>query len=338
MTGTPLDLSLVLPTLGNHDRLGRSLPGLCEALVALEALRGRAGSTEIVVVDDSGDGAATAALPEILANLGGEPRAVSIRTVRTERNLGFGPAVMRGARDARGAHLLVLHDDVLVEAPGMAALLDVLEAEPTVFAAAPSLLRSEGHGSPPARVPVRVVRLEDDWICVRDAREGEAGAAAPPPISGALGREIVDIEVVPSAAMLVRRGEFLDLGGFDRLFGPASLEDVDLSLCARRRGRRLVQVPGAEALHLDLGDGLGDLLDAPVARAVTARNRLLLRWKHLATRTDAADHLVGLWRTALEAGLTGDRETLEGIALAMDRLGEMAESRATLSGAAPMDF
>ena len=129
-----------------------------------------------------------------------------------------------------------------------------------------------------------------------------------------------------------------DLGGFDRLFGPASLEDVDLSLCARRRGRRLVAVLDAVALHLDLGDGLGDLLDAPVARAVTARNRLLLRWKHLATRTDAADHLVGLWRTALEAGLTGDRETLEGIALAMDRLGEMAESRATLSGAAPMDF
>jgi len=173
---------------------------------------------------------------------------------------------------------------------------------------------------------------------VRDAREGEAGAAAPTPISGALGREIVDIEVVPSAAMLVRRGEFLDLGGFDRLFGPASLEDVDLSLCARRRGRRLVQVSGAEALHLDLGDGLGEILDEPVARAVMARNRLLLRWKHLATRTDAADHLVGLWRTALEAGLTGDRETLEGIALAMDRLGEMAESRATLSGAAPMDF
>lgn len=335
MTDTSIDLSLVLPTLGNHDRLGRSLPGLCEALVALEALRGRAGSTEIIVVDDSGDGSATAALPEILASLGGEPRGVAIRTVGTERNLGFGPAVMRGARDARGAHLLVLHDDVLVEGAGMAALLEVMEGEPAIFAAAPSLRRSPEPGAAPVRVPARVVRLEDDWICVRDARGGEEEASASAPVAG---HALVDLEVIPSAAMLVRRGEFLDLGGFDRLFGPASLEDVDLSLCARRRGRRLVAVLDADALHLDLGDGLGDLLGAPVARAVTARNRLLLRWKHLATRTDAADHLVGLWRTALEAGLTGDRETLEGIALAMDRLGEMAESRATLSGAAPMDF
>jgi len=335
VTSPPGDLSIVLPTLGSHERLGRSLPGLCRALVALEASRGSAGSTEIVVVDDSGDGSAAAALPEILAGLGDAPRGVSIRTVCTERNLGFGPAVMRGARDARGAHLLVLHDDVLVEAPSMTALLDVLEAEPAVFAAAPSLRRSKGPGAAPTRVPARVVRLEDDWICVRDARGGEGDAL---PSAQIAGHALADIEVIPSAAMLVRRGEFLDLGGFDRLFGPASLEDADLSLCARRRGRRLVEVLGADAVHLDLGDGLGELLDAPVARAVTARNRLLLRWKHLATRTDAADHLVGLWRTTLEAGLTGDRETLEGIALAMDRLGEMAESRATLSGAAPMEF
>jgi GT2 family glycosyltransferase len=339
MTGSSLNLTVVLPTRGDQKRLGRSLPRLCEALVALRARAPEAGEAEIVVVDDSGVGAAAAALPEILATLDRGSVEVSIRTVCTERSLGFGPAVMRGARDAVGAHLLVLHDDVLVDADGIAALLDVLHAEPTIFAAAPTLLRPAAPDSPPdsppARVPARVVLLEDDWLRVREDSEASAGAAS---VNSIGGQRAVDVEVIPSAAVLVRRGEFLDLGGFDRLFGPATLEDVDLSMCARRRGRRLVEVLGAEALHLDLGDGLGELLEAPAARALVARNRLLLRWKHLSTRTDAADHLVGLWRTALEAGLTGDRETLEGIALAMDRLGEMAESRATLRGVAPMEL
>jgi len=342
-------LSVVLPTLGVRARLERSLPALCDAMGALEAQLGAPRSTEIVVVDDSGEGLAAAALPEVLAGLGEAGRSVPIRTVATERNLGFGPAVMRGGREAEGEHLLVLHDDVLIGAGAVAALLQVLAAAPEVFATAPALSRAAAGGAVP--VPPQVVRLEDDWIQVRPAPEQgapgaapQAGALAPqagiltPPAETLGGHGVVDLEVIPSAAMLVRRGEFLDLGGFDRLFGPAALEDVDLSLCARRRGRRLVAVPRAEAVHLDLGDGLGDLLPAPVERAVTARNRLLLRWKHLATRADAADHLVALWRATLEAGMTGDRETLEGIALAIDRLGEMAESRATLSGAAPLEL
>ena len=320
-------LSVVLPTLGSKARLGQSLPGLCRSLVDLEARLSEAGSTELVVVDDSGEGVAAAGLTEALASLEEELREVAIQTVRTERNLGFGPAVMRGAREANGTHLLVLHDDVLMDAGSVNALLQVLAAAPSVFAAAPVLSRPPAPASP---VPARVIRFEDDWLCVRD------GSAEPPSTESLIAdQRVVEIEVVRSAAMLVRRGEFLDLGGFDRLFGPTSLEDADLSICARRRGRRLVQVQGAEALHLDLGDGLGDLLEAPVAQAVAARNRLLLRWKHLSTRADASDHLIGLWRVALEAGMIGDRETLEGIVLAVDRLGEMAESRATLSGAAP---
>ena len=343
MRKSKLNLSLVLPTLGSQERLPRSLPALCEALVELGARTPSGGEAEIVVVDDSGVGAAEASLPEILSTLDPASREVSIRIVRTERNLGFAPAVMRGARDARGALLLALHDDVLIDADGVAALLEVLHAEPTIFAASPRLLRPTGpdtasdtaSDTAPVRVPARIVHLEDDWLRVREVGDPAEDAR---PARAVGGQRVIDLEVLPSAAVLVRRGEFLDLGGFDRLFGPATLEDVDLSLCARRRGRSLVEVLGAEALHLDLGDGVPVVLEAPAARALRARNRLLLRWKHLSTRTDAAEHLVSLWRTALEAGLTGDRETLEGMALAMDRLGEMAESRATLSGAAPMDL
>ena len=42
------------------------------------------------------------ALPEVLATLDEASRTVPLRIVGTERNLGFGPAVMRGAREAQG--------------------------------------------------------------------------------------------------------------------------------------------------------------------------------------------------------------------------------------------
>ena len=358
-------LSVVLPTLGARERLSRSLPALCEALEELRSSLGGAGEAEIVVVDDSGEWRVGPLLPEVLSAHGEGDRRVPLRTVATERNLGFGPAVMRGAREARGEHLLILHDDVLVGAEAVGALLEVLTAAAEVFAVAPELSEpaptepspieaaptesastepastepastepastEPGPGAAPRRAPARVVRLEDSQVVVRPA-------ARRAPVAHLGGAEVVDLEVLPSAAMLVRRGEFLDLGGFDRLFAPGPLEDVDLSLCARRRGRRLVQVVGAEAVRLDLGDGMGEVLPPAMARALEARNLLLLRWKHLSKRADAADHLVSLWRASLEAGLTGDREALEGVALAVERLGEMAESRATLTGAAPIEL
>lgn len=333
-------LSVVLPTLGARERLSRSLPALCDALEELRSSLGGAGEAEIVVVDDSGEWRVGPLLPEVLSAHGEGDRRVPLRTVATERNLGFGPAVMRGAREARGEHLLILHDDVLVGAEAVGALLQVLTAAAEVFAVAPELSEpaptesastEPGPGAAPRRAPARVVRLEDGQVVVRPA-------ARRAPVAHLGGAEVVDLEVLPSAAMLVRRGEFLDLGGFDRLFAPGPLEDVDLSLCARRRGRRLVQVVGAEAVRLDLGDGIGEVLPPAMARALEARNLLLLRWKHLSKRADAADHLVSLWRASLEAGLTGDREALEGVALAVERLGEMAESRATLTGAAPIEL
>ena len=43
--------------------------------------------------------------------------------------------------------------------------------------------------------------------------------------------------------------------------------------------------------------------------------------------------LENLWRQVLEAGLAGDRRTLEHVCLAFDRLPELTDSRAKLSGA-----
>jgi hypothetical protein len=158
--------------------------------------------------------------------------------------------------------------------------------------------------------------------------------------------EPVPVACAPSCALFVRREEFLAIGGFDQLLAPMHFEDVDLGLSAWRRGRRIVEVPAAVVEHhaplVEHGasrveDRARQTVDAPVpaalSRAAAERNRLLVHWKHLSSKKEAHDHLVSLWRDALDAGLQGKREELVHLALALGELEAVNASRATMADA-----
>ncbi len=327
---TRATVTVLVPTLGGAVRLAESLPAILRAV----ATRGVKGD-EILVIDDSGKDTAAGAVSEILSSLKDSARTSSVRVVSTEGNLGFGPAVMHGAQEAGGELLFLVQDDVIVDEGVMAPLVEALTAGDGVFAAGPRVraIRADGSDAPVHETSVRLA-LIDDRIVVCETPADEAGASAD--AGGGSGPH--DVDFVPSSALLVRRTEFVEMGGFDKLFAPFDWEDVDLSISARRRGRRVIVVPEATAVHRRMPVGLDDSVDRDVARAVKERNRLLLRWKHLSTRAEANDHLVALWRTVLEAGLAGDRRVLEDVCLAISRLGAVAESRASVSGSAELEL
>ena len=106
-----------------------------------------------------------------------------------------------------------------------------------------------------------------------------------------------------------------------------------MGLSARRRGQNIVRVPDAYVRHHTSLASIWDQAPGGLARAVTERNRLLTRWKHLSTRTEATEHLVCLWRDVLEAGLAGDRDTLTSVCLAFEKLGDVTASRQKMQGA-----
>ncbi|MEE2941680.1 MAG: glycosyltransferase, partial [Planctomycetota bacterium] len=308
------NVSVVVPTIGQVERLRVSLPPILRAVEA----RGWEPD-EVLVVDDSVDERAAAAVPEVLGAVDAT-RTCSLQVVATG-GVGFARAVAAGAERAGGSLLLVCQDDVALEEGALDALA-VAMGEDEVFAAGPVLRQS--IEAPAATAGSRVVphvRLVDDRVEVVDACvDGPAPA-------------VERATFLPSRCVMVRRADFLALGGFDDVFAPFGWEDVDLGIAARRRGMRVVRVGDAGAVHHGDLPSLWDGVDEEVAAAAFERNRLLLRWKHLATRGEAAEHLVSLWRQVLEAGLAGDRRTLEQICLAFDRLPEVTGSRAKLSGA-----
>ncbi|MFT5735042.1 MAG: GT2 family glycosyltransferase [Planctomycetota bacterium] len=323
-------VSIIIPTVGSKARLRVSLPTVVREVES----RGIAAD-EILVVDDSGMDRASGSVPEVLGGEYGDRRA-KVRILTTGDNHGFAAAVTKGMKEARNPLVLVLHDDVSLEVGALdelaKAFLQPGTVAPTpeaVFAASPRI-KHAGAGAEVSHETTGTLTLVDDRLTVfegKPAIEPESGESMDGPRLASF---------LPSSAFMMLRQEYLDSGGFDSLFGPFSWEDVDFSLSARRRGRLLIEVPRAKATH-----GIGDVpeteesfdsSDPDLARRVIERNRLLLRWKHLTTRADATEHLVSLWRNVLEAGLSGDRETLEHVCLAFEKLGEVTASRAKVAG------
>lgn len=311
-------VSVVVPTLGHVERLRVSLPALVRSIEA----RGFEPD-EILIVDDSGDERGGAAVAEVLGALDAT-RKGSVQVITTEGREGFARAVARGAERARGSLLLVCQDDVVLEDGALHALTRAMRDD-QVFAAGPMVRQSGDPGPVTADGEHRDrlvphVRLIDDRVEVREAQVG----GAPPAAERAT--------FLPSCCLMVRRAPFQELGGFDDVFSPLGWEDVDLGIAARRKGMRVVRVGDANAVHHGDLPNVWDGIDEDLAMATLERNRLLARWKHLATRGEATEHLVSLWRQVLEAGLAGDRSALERVCLAFEKLPQITESRAKLAG------
>jgi GT2 family glycosyltransferase len=80
--------------------------------------------------------------------------------------------------------------------------------------------------------------------------------------------------------MAVRRQAFLKLGGFDPLYLPGRLEDLDLVYRAYRAGWHARYVPGAVAYHAG-GATFHHVFGAAGSDQLALRNTLLFQWKNL---------------------------------------------------------
>jgi GT2 family glycosyltransferase len=95
---------------------------------------------------------------------------------------------------------------------------------------------------------------------------------------------------------MVDRERFLELGGFDSLFAPFYLEDVELSYRAWKRGLRVGYAPDALARH-QFSSTIGKRSAPSRIRQISQRNRLYLNWIHLHERSWFLQHL--LWVVVL---------------------------------------
>jgi GT2 family glycosyltransferase len=182
------------------------------------------------------------------------------RALRFEENVGFCVGCNRGAEAAVGRLLAFVNFDGEVEPSWDVPLAQLLE-DPTVSIATGLLLSSDGE-------LIQAAGLE---IAPNTAVVGRLDmlprAAAP--------GEPIDVPAATGALMMVRRQEFLDLGGF---YEPFFMYGEEADYCLRVPGR-IVLHPGSAMRH-EYGHVAGP------QRSVTrlywgSRNRLINAARHL---------------------------------------------------------
>jgi GT2 family glycosyltransferase len=217
-------LSVVIPTYDGRPMLAGCLESLRSQTFPREAF-------EVIVVDngseDGTEGWLRAAHPDV-------------RLVREERNLGFAEANNRGAAVASGDWLVLLNNDAVADPRFLEALERAAAVSPPAAAVAGRILDADGGA---------VEFGGSDLGCFGFGFQRSSWQGA--------FEECADGGEVPFAcggAMLVRRADFLELGGFDPDYF-AYYEDVDLGWRLWLSGRRIVYARGAEVRHQRHGTG-----------------------------------------------------------------------------------
>jgi N-acetylglucosaminyl-diphospho-decaprenol L-rhamnosyltransferase len=224
-------------------------------LRCLERLEAQDQPHTVWLVDNaSGDGTVAAV----------RERFPAVRVLEMDSNLGFGGAVNAGAAAGGAEAIVLVNDDVELEAGALAALVEPL-ADPAVGMVA-GLTTMPGSG------------LVDGFGIEVDVTLAPYNRLRGEPVGPAGG-----VLLGPSGALAAyRRGAFEAVGGFDRRIF-AYGEDVDLALRIRLAGWRAVAADGARGVHVG-GASFG--VDSPLQRRLSgfARGFLLRRYGILRTR------------------------------------------------------
>ncbi|HYN10167.1 MAG TPA: glycosyltransferase family 2 protein [Vicinamibacterales bacterium] len=301
----PADVSVVIPSWNGRHLLERFLPSVITSASAHQQATG--GTVEIVVVDDGSTDDSVDWLTRRTRTA-----KVPLRIIVNHANLGFGAACSRGVLEARSSLVLLLNNDVALDADAIARLA--------------AHLRHSETSSPLFAVHCRVVDFDTNalagagqlgsfrrgFIRVHERYSPQGAAAGPWPSMFASG-----------GSSMVDRKRFLELGGFDPLFAPFYLEDVELSYRAWKRGLRVGYAPDSVARH-QFSSTIGKSASAGRIRRISQRNRLFLNWIHLHDRSWFIQHLLWVVVLFVTSPLTLRFDFALG---AIDALGQLPEVR-----------
>lgn len=247
---TKPECSFIIVSWNGKDLLAESLPPL------IEEVRRQGGNHEIIVVDNGSiDGTSDfvkQTFPEVVV-------------VRSEQNLYFGGGNRLGTQAATRDILVLLNNDMIVEAGFLDPLLRAF-SDPSVFGVASQVFMPAGKPRQETGKTRADFNGSDlDWR--HDAISTSDEANQYPPVFWLHG-----------GASAIDRRKYMWLGGLDVLYDPFYVEDADLSYRAWKVGWRCLLAPQSHVLHKHrsstqrFGEGF--------IRQIVRRNHYIFLWKN----------------------------------------------------------
>jgi GT2 family glycosyltransferase len=137
-----------------------------------------------------------------------------------------------------------------------------------------------------------------------------------------------DLTASAGPVLAVHRERFLALGGYDPVYFPGRIEDLDLGFRGWMAGWKGYYVPDSVAYHRGFGS-FEPAFGKVGCDRLAARNTLLFAWKSL-SGPRLWNHLAWLPARVLLAILLGKKAFLAAVIEALGRLSEVASIRRSL--------
>jgi GT2 family glycosyltransferase len=167
---------------------------------------------------------------------------VPFRVVWYGHNLGFAGANNIGSSIARGDYLVLMNSDIIPQHPGWLTMLKTsLDSLPDAGAVGPLLQYGDGSVQHAGMSPLQDPQLPGFLLNIHPGK-GQPWHGHDTPFEPPL---------LTAACLMLKKQDFLKLGGFDEGYIVGDFEDSDLCLTLRLQGKRLWLVPEARLWHLE---------------------------------------------------------------------------------------
>lgn len=240
---------------------GRALLEECLPSVVKAALHNNS-KYEVVVIDNN-------STDDSIQFLKDKFPAVKVAELKENRYLFSYNNVVK---NCQGDYVILLNNDMRVEKDFIEPLLEKMKDE-KVFSVMPNIKDWDGskykEGGNKNRVYFRKGWI--DWKRVEDEKEGITFFTC-------------------AGAAIYNRKKFIEIGGFDELFYPIYVEDVDLSYRAWKRGWTNYYEPKSVVFHKDSYTMKKQLVDKR-RWELKIRNKYLFFWKNIHDRRLFREHI-----------------------------------------------
>lgn len=232
--------------------------GIRDTRELIESLQAHlpAGNYELIVVDNGSRQNEASLLQQEYPH---------IKTIRSEKNLGFAGGNNLGLQEARGEYLLLINNDTYVTDNNLFALCRTLRNDPTIGAVGPKIRFSD----PPQLIqfagftPFSKYTLRNRAIGTGERDQGQYDIPAPTPF-------------LHGAAMMLKREVIDQVGKMPEIY---FLYYEEMDWCSRisRAGYRLWYEPSCTVYHKE-SRTTGRF--SPLKTYYLTRNRLLYTWRN----------------------------------------------------------
>jgi GT2 family glycosyltransferase len=291
-----VDVSIIVVSFNTRDVLRECLLSVYREISSLVA--------QVIVVDN----ASTDGSPVMIASE--FPEAVLLRS---EINLGFGPANNLGIKCAYGRYIVLLNSDAFLTEDSLRRSVAHMDDNPHAGLAGGRLTGRDGSWQPSARL---FPTLLSDLIV-------HSGLAARFPRSRFFGRadrtwantmESAEVDWVPGAFSIIRTDVLRAIGSFDPRFF-LYYEEVDLCLRIKQHGYSIWYWPDVVIVHIG-GESSRQIHSLEMSRSGSQlilwrmRSMLLYYRKHhgWAARAAMLVEIAWYWLRSLRRQLSKDRD------------------------------